>query len=134
MTQDTPETDYETALSGWFGKDLRPISGAGPDEDDDGLLGGGKKSDAHFAALERVKGWVRERFKLAEDSAIVVSEITCQLPGCPPLETAVAFWEGETRHHFKLLRPVAEVEYDQLPYAWQKASLAVPDGFGCECC
>ena len=75
------------------------------------------------AGIARVDPW-----------AILVSEIVCNLPGCPPLETAVVFWEGETRHHFKLFKPVEEVAYDNLPYAWMKESLILPEGFGCECC
>ena len=57
----------------------------------------------HLEALERVREWTRARFKLAEDATILVSEVACGLPGCPPLETVVAFWtEGDTRHHFKV--------------------------------
>ncbi len=81
-----------------------------------------------------MREWTRERFKLPAEAAILVSEIVCKLPGCPPLETAVVFWEGETRHHFKLFKPVEEVAYDNLPYAWMKESLILPEGFGCDCC
>jgi broad specificity phosphatase PhoE len=61
------------------------------------------------AALERVREWTRARFKLPDDAAILVAEVVCVLPGCPPLETVVAFWTGnDTRHHFKLLIPVTQ--------------------------
>jgi len=99
-----------------------------------GTLGGARKSLAHVEALERVREWVRERFKLAPEAAILVAEVECNLPGCPPLETSVAFWENEQRHHFKLFKPVEEVSIDNLPFAWMKESLVVPEGFGCECC
>ena len=57
------------------------------------------------------------------------------LPGCPPLETVIAFWtEGDRRHHFKVFKPVAEVVLDDLPPAWMKDALAVPEGFECDCC
>jgi hypothetical protein len=29
---------------------------------------------------------------------------------------------------------VEEVSIDNLPFAWMKESLVVPEGFGCECC
>jgi hypothetical protein len=94
-----------------------------------------KKRPEHLAALDRVRQWTRERFKLPDDAAIMVTEVTCALPGCPPLETVVAFWTGnDTRHHFKLFKPVAEVVEDDLPPTWMKNALIVVEGFGCECC
>ena len=89
---------------------------------------------AHHAALARVRSWVRHRFGLAEDSTILVAEITCALPGCPPLETVVAFWSNERRHHLKIFKPVADVVCDDLPPSWYKSALAVPEDFECDCC
>jgi nitrate reductase delta subunit len=89
----------------------------------------------YVAALDRVTAWTRERFKLPEDAAIFVSEVTCALPGCPPRETVVAFWTGsDTRHQFKVFKPVAEVVPDDLPPGWLKNALVVVEGFGWECC
>ena len=99
------------------------------------MLGSFKKSPEHLQALDRVKEWTRERFKLSQETAILVSEIACTLPGCPPLETVVAFWTAdEARHHFKLFKPVEEVLNDDLPFAWLMNSLAVPEGYDGECC
>jgi hypothetical protein len=134
MTADPPENDYESALAGWFTQP-KPVAA---EAEDDGLLGL-KKSAADPDALLRVRDWVRKRFKLPEDAAILVSEVECRLPGCPPLETVVAFWtkdpvEGEKRYHFKLFKKVADVGYDDLPFAWLLDTLVVPEGFACECC
>jgi hypothetical protein len=118
--------DYDTALAAWQAFDS-PV-------DDDGLMNLSPTHGGDPEAIARVSEWVRERFKLPEGAAIMVSEVTCNLPGCPPLETVVAFWENETRHHFKLFKPVGEVTSDNLPFAWMKESLIVPEGFGCECC
>ena len=94
-----------------------------------------EKRPDHMAALDRVRAWTRERFGLAEDAAILVSEVSCALPGCPPRETVVAFWtEDEQRHQFKLFKPVAEVVVDDLPPAWLKSALVAIEGLGCECC
>jgi hypothetical protein len=93
-----------------------------------------KKSPACHGALARVREWTRERFTLAADAAILVSEIACGLPGCPPLETVVVFWIGETRHHLKFFKPVREVLLDDFPPAWMRTALAVPDSFECVCC
>ena len=79
------------------------------------------KRPEYLQALDRVKEWTRSRFKLPEDAAILVTEVVCALPGCPPLETVVAFWtDADTRHHFKVFKPVAEVAPDDLPPAWLK--------------
>jgi hypothetical protein len=65
------------------------------------------------AAANRIKLWTRERFRLPNDAAILVSEVACTLPGCPPLETIIAFWtDKNTRHHFKVFKPLAEVVED----------------------
>src|SRR5262245_50444578 len=66
-----------------------------------------KHGPEHLAAIDRVREWTRARFALAEDIAILVSEVACALPGCPPLETVIAFWEGGLRYHFKIFKPVA---------------------------
>src|SRR5271163_1731542 len=87
-------------------------------------VGFARNNPAHAQALERVRTWTRERFKLADDVPIVVAEVACGLPGCPPLETVVAFWTADDRRHqFKLFKPVEEVVYDDLPFAWLIDSL-----------
>ena len=99
------------------------------------MLGSFRQSPEQLLALERVGGWTRERFALPVDAPVSVTQIACQQPGCPPLETVVAFWtEGTRRHHFKVFKPMTAVAPDDLPYAWQKNSLANRDGEGCDCC
>jgi hypothetical protein len=99
------------------------------------MLGFLKKSAAQRDAIRRVKAWTRERFHLSEDTAILVSELACAVPGCPPIETVVAFWtEGELRRHFKIFKPVAEVAEDDLPPRWMKDALVETEVFGCPCC
>jgi hypothetical protein len=97
------------------------------------MLAFGKRSPEHTAALDRVRGWARERFALG-DAAILVAEVACAVPGCPPIETVIAFWSDERRYHFKVFKPVAEVAENDLPPAWYKPALAVPDDFECSCC
>lgn len=99
------------------------------------MLGFKRKSPAHLQALDQVREWTRERFKLPAEATILVAEIACTVPGCPPIDTVVAFWTAdETRHQFKIFKPVEEVMQDDLPYAWLKDSLAVPHGADCDCC
>jgi nitrate reductase delta subunit len=93
-----------------------------------------KRAPQRLQVLDRVREWTRLRFTLSDETTVLVSEIACALPGCPPLETVIAFWENEQRYHFKIFKPVAEVVADDLPFAWQKESLAVPADFVCDCC
>lgn len=97
------------------------------------MLAFSRKSPEYSAALDRVRESVRERFAL-DDAAILVAEIACAVPGCPPIETVIAFWADGRRHHFKVFKPVAEVTDDDLPPWWLKPALAVSDDFACECC
>ncbi len=93
------------------------------------------KSLERVHALGRVREWTRGRFTLPESATILVSEMACSLPGCPPLETHVLFLAGNAkRHHFKVFKPVTAVLEDDLPYAWLKDTLVLPEGAGCDCC
>lgn len=84
---------------------------------------------------ERISAWTRERFRLDAGDTIDVTELASTLPGCPPLETVVAFWTADgQRHHFKVFKPADQVLPDDLPPAWMKPALAVPYGYSCDCC
>ena len=125
-------SDYQTALKAWQSGRNAP----GEPMPEAFRIGPALKRDpAHAAALEQVRAWTRERFALPAEAAIMVAQVACSMPGCPPLETVVAFWtETDKRHHFKIFKPVAEVVADDLPPAWLKEALAVPEGGDCECC
>jgi nitrate reductase delta subunit len=94
----------------------------------------GKRDEADRAALDKVRAWVRGRFGLGDDSTVMVAEIACAVPGCPPIETVIAFWSDERRHHLKVFKPVREVAEDDLPPGWLKPAFAVQDDFDCSCC
>ena len=99
------------------------------------MLGFVNKSADQTAALDRVRDWTRARYRLADDVTILVSELACALPGCPPLETVIAFWTApDRRHHFKVFKPVAKVVEDDLPPWWMRDALVVPEGYECGCC
>lgn len=94
-----------------------------------------RKNAAHLGAVEQIKGWTRDRFKLSENVVILVAEVNCKIPGCPPIETVVAFWnDDDTRYRFKLFTPVAEVSENDLPISWLLPSLIDYGDLGCDCC
>lgn len=73
-----------------------------------------KKSPGLSAEQERVRTWTREHFNLGDDETIMVSELPCSDPGCPPVETHVVFWTQAGRQQFKVFKPLAEVVPDDL--------------------
>jgi len=98
------------------------------------MLGFTKKSPTHGAAVDRVTDWTRARFTLANEDTVMVSEIACAVPGCPPIETHVVFWTAAGRNHFKIFKPLGEVVEDDLPPAFMKNALIAPEGLDCDCC
>lgn len=98
-------------------------------------LGSARRKSTDRGAAGRVKDWVRARFSLADDDMVMVTQVENTLPGCPPLETVIAFWpaDGE-RRHYKIFKPMAEVVEDDLPPSWMKDALIVGEGFECSCC
>jgi hypothetical protein len=92
------------------------------------------RTSAESGALDRVRDWTRARFKLAELETVMVSQIACAVPGCPPIETHVVFWTDAGRHHFKVFKPLAQVSEDDLPPAFMKNALVALEGFECDCC
>jgi hypothetical protein len=98
------------------------------------MLGFTTKSPDHAAALARLRGWTKARFALIEDETAMVSELACSVPGCPPVETHVVFWTAAGRHHFKIFKPLVQVDEDDLPPAFMKNALVALEGLDCDCC
>jgi nitrate reductase delta subunit len=98
------------------------------------MLGFIKKSSANGETLDRVRAWTRARFALTEDETVMVSEVACAVPGCPPVETHLVFWTASGRHHFKIFKPLAEVVEDDLPPAFMKNALIAFDSADIDCC
>ncbi len=126
--------DYQSAVQGWLqGRSAAGGSGGMPESFR--MNWTQKRSPEFIAALDKIKDWTRERFSLPKDAPVLVSQLSCQVPGCPPLETVVAFWtDGDKRHHFKIFKPVEGVVVDDLPPAFMKNALIELDGIDCACC
>lgn len=91
-----------------------------------------RKSDAELECVARVEAWTRARFGLGEDEAVLVAQVECSLPGCPPLETVVGFWPADGRHrHFKVFKPVEDVVEDDVPPSWLRDALVASDDADC---
>jgi len=44
--------------------------------------------------IDRIKSWTRELWSLNDATIIMVTELECREPGCPPIETVIAVLEG----------------------------------------
>jgi hypothetical protein len=67
-----------------------------------------KPRDCGHAAA--IKGWAKRAFGLGEDASVMVTELRCSEPGCPPLETVIALLDatGPARQR-KIHKPIADV-------------------------
>ena len=99
------------------------------------MFGNVRRYPGQLDATTRVEGWVRARFSLGDLATVMVAEVQCPVPGCPPIETIVAFWDGDgTRYRFKVFKPVADVVEDDVPISWLLPSLVDYGELGCDCC
>lgn len=58
----------------------------------------------------RVRDWAEARFKPDDDDIVMVTQIECGQPGCPPLETVIALMrEGRAPVKFKIYKALADV-------------------------
>jgi len=49
-----------------------------------------KRQTGYLDAIERVRRDVKQRFSLGEDVTVSVTELSCNEPGCPDLQTVIA--------------------------------------------
>lgn len=65
--------------------------------------------------LEQIRYWMRQNFGFAREVPIVVKEVPCVKPSCPPIETAImAILRNEPPRHFKIQRPINEITFDNV--------------------
>ena len=56
-------------------------------------LFGGKRTIPVDQA-DRIKAWTRGVFHLNDQTTVMVTELECREPGCPPIETVIAVLKG----------------------------------------
>jgi len=127
-------SDYYAALKAWqAGRNEAGDAGTMPESFR--IKPALKRSPEHVAALDQIRKWTRAGFKLPEEAAVLAAEVSCRLPGCPPLETVVAFWaETGERHQFKVFKRAEEVVENDIPPAWLRSSLIVDEDADFDCC
>lgn len=72
------------------------------------LFGDRRRIDPDQA--DRIKSWARSAWSLPEETTVMVTELECREPGCPPIETVIAFLEGPGKTtQFKIHKTTDEV-------------------------
>lgn len=73
------------------------------------------KPPANSAKVEEIRAWLANRLMLTEQAVVMVSELRCTEPGCPPLETVIAIMNGPgQRRQFKVHKSVSEISATDL--------------------
>ena len=76
------------------------------------------KPPVNTEKISEIQCWVRDRLALAEDTIVMVSELRCSEPGCPPLETVMAVLEGPRQsRQFKVHKSIAEMTQNDVELA-----------------
>ena len=100
-----------------------------------GRFGKRAKGTGRGESIERLKDWTRARFALADGDTVMVTEEKPSYPGCPPMETVVAFWvAGRAPHHFRVFKAAHDVVEADIPPGWMRDALAGLPGVSCSCC
>lgn len=74
--------------------------------------------------ISKIKEWAMEVFRLPADASVMVTELRCTEPGCPPLETVIAILDtpGKPRQ-FKIHKAIADLSFaDVLHVAQEKCT------------
>lgn len=72
------------------------------------LFAGRPKPDIEH--VERIKCWARTTWHVPEDAFVMVTELECREPDCPPIEAVVAvLQEGEPTKQYTIHKTIAEI-------------------------
>jgi hypothetical protein len=62
----------------------------------------------------RIRRWVRDIFALDEEAAVMVTELHCSEPGCPPIETVIAILSDGANRQYKLHKRIGEINEEDV--------------------
>jgi hypothetical protein len=81
-----------------------------------------RPSPEHTVRVNAIKGQARRQLKLNDDDIVMVRQLDCTEPGCPPVETVVAVLppEGPARR-WTLHHPISDITPDRLATALAEA-------------
>ena len=78
------------------------------------MFGNRTNDPARAAHVRAIKEWTAREVALDEDAAVMVTELQCTEPGCPPLETCVAVLRAGRSASFKVHKALIDVTEDDV--------------------
>jgi len=87
---------------------------------ENGTAGSGAQSpwqtqDVSRFTIDQIAYWIRQVFTFPNDAPVIVKEVPCVKPNCPPVETSImVFLKGEPPRLFKIQRTLHEITFDNV--------------------
>ena len=67
------------------------------------------------ALAQRIKAWVAEALRLGNETTLMVIEMRCTTPDCPPVKTVIALMEtAQPAHQYKIHKPLVHITYEDV--------------------
>ena len=70
---------------------------------------GGQGPSVPAQHLDALKSAVRTRFGLDADAPVMLTELQCAEPDCPPIETVIALLAAGANRRWKIFKPLRDV-------------------------
>jgi hypothetical protein len=76
---------------------------------------GRNNEDLSPFTIDQIRFWTRQNLGFPPGAPIVIKEVPCVKPGCPPIETAImVFLKGEPPRLYKIQKTINEVTFDHV--------------------
>jgi len=66
-------------------------------------------ADRRRDVRRRIRDHLTASLQLADGIVVMINELQCTEPGCPPIETVIAVLEEGARRQFKIHKPLVDV-------------------------
>jgi hypothetical protein len=75
----------------------------------------GRNVEVSSFTLDQIRYWMRQNFGFPKEAPIVIKEVPCVKPGCPPIETAImAILKHEPPRLFKVQHTINDITFDHI--------------------
>jgi G3E family GTPase len=75
----------------------------------------GRNVEVSPFTLDQIRYWMRQNFGFPKEAPIVIKEVPCVKPGCPPIETAImAILKHEPPRLFKVQHTINDITFDHI--------------------
>jgi len=91
------------------------------------MLDAGRQQRSGAAATGQVRRWVEEQLGLDEPITVLVTELACHEPGCPPIETVIALLGRTESKTWKIPCPAAELTAADVAAVLARPPVAAPE-------